>query len=64
MTEKNEQKPAESKTGRYVYDKKLGKLVKISDDVPGLNKGGGQEAGGCPYNPGGHQCGGGCGCHG
>ncbi|WP_428066915.1 hypothetical protein [Candidatus Proelusimicrobium volucris] len=25
-------------TGRYVFDKKTGKVIKISDDVPSLNK--------------------------
>ncbi|NLI09965.1 MAG: hypothetical protein GX447_04315 [Elusimicrobia bacterium] len=30
----------ETKTGRYVYDKKLGKVVKISDDIVGIKKGG------------------------
>jgi len=62
MTENNEQKPAESKTGRYVYDKKLGKLVKISDDIPGLKKGGSEP--GCPAGSGGHHCCGDCHCHG
>ncbi len=28
-------------TGTYVFDKKLGKVVKVSDKVPGLKKGGG-----------------------
>lgn len=28
----------ENKTGKYVYDKKLKKVVKISDDIVGLNK--------------------------
>jgi len=23
-------------TGRYVYDKKLGEIVKVSDEVPGI----------------------------
>ena len=39
---------------------KWGKVVKISDEVPGLNKG--SAAGeGCPINPGGHKCNGCCG---
>ncbi|HAH32136.1 MAG TPA: hypothetical protein DCL44_07475 [Elusimicrobia bacterium] len=53
----------ETKTGRYVYDKKLGKVVKISDEVVGLKKGGSFESS-CPMNKGGHTCGGGCGCGG
>ena len=35
-------KPAESpNTGTYRYDKAQGKVVKVSDKVPGLSKGGG-----------------------
>jgi len=63
MPENKENKKADNKTGRYVYDAKLGKVVKVSDDIPGLKKGGSKPAG-CPMNPGGHQCGGGCGCGG
>ncbi|MDA8242516.1 MAG: hypothetical protein M0025_00130 [Elusimicrobia bacterium] len=51
-------------TGKYVYDAKLGKVVKVSDDIPGLKKGGSPQGGSCPMNPGGHVCGGGCGCGG
>jgi hypothetical protein len=56
----------EIKTGRYIYDKKLGKVVKISDEIVGIKKGSSAEniPSGCPMNPGGHNCGGGCGCHG
>ncbi|MFA6433843.1 MAG: hypothetical protein WCW52_04035 [Elusimicrobiales bacterium] len=54
----------EKATGRYVYDKKLGKVVKVSDEVPGLKKNSAPQGMGCPMNPGGHNCGGGCGCHG
>lgn len=50
-------------TGKYVYDAKLGKVVKVSDDIPGLKKGG-APGDGCPLNTGGHKCGGGCGCGG
>jgi len=46
------QKPAETKTGRYVYDKNLKKVVKVDDDVHGLHKGSS------------HKCGEGCGCGG
>ncbi|OGR66887.1 MAG: hypothetical protein A2081_03195 [Elusimicrobia bacterium GWC2_61_19] len=63
MSEPKEKKE-EKTTGRYVYDKKLGKVVKVSDDVPGLKKGASPQGGGCPMNPGGHTCGGGCGCGG
>lgn len=58
------EKPKESSTGRYVYDRKLGKVVKISDEVVGLKKGGssgGDFEGTCPMNPGGHNCNGCCG---
>jgi len=52
-------------TGRYVYDKKLGKVVKISDEIVGIKKGSSFSAGdSCPMNTGGHKCGGGCGCGG
>lgn len=62
MSEPKETQRTEKSTGRYVYDKKLGKVVKVSDDVPGLKKGGGGQAGGgCPMNPGGHTCNGCCG---
>ncbi|MCX5784842.1 MAG: hypothetical protein NTX59_04065 [Elusimicrobia bacterium] len=64
MTQKDTQeKNKEKATGRYVYDKKLGKVVKVSDEVVGLKKGGSFE-GACPMNKGGHTCGGGCGCGG
>ncbi|MDD5209622.1 MAG: hypothetical protein PHV36_09555 [Elusimicrobiales bacterium] len=58
---KEEQKKQETATGRYVYDKKLGKVVKVSDEVPGLKKGSSASEGGCPINPGGHKCNGCCG---
>lgn len=45
----------ESGTGKYVYDKKLGKVVKVSDKITGLNKGSSDK---------GHSCGGGCCCGG
>ena len=61
---KKEEKKPETMTGRYIYDKKLGKVVKISDEVVGLKKGGSSFEGACPMNKGGHSCGGGCGCGG
>lgn len=60
MAEEKEQKKTDSKTGKYVYDAKLGKVVKVSDEVPGLKKGPGP-ADACPMNPGGHKCNGCCG---
>ena len=42
----------ENKTGTYVYDKKLKKMVKVSSAVPSLQK-----------KQGGHTCCGGCCCH-
>ncbi len=62
MPENKETKKT-ANTGKYVYDAKLGKVVKVSDDIPGLKKGASAE-GGCPLNTGGHKCGGGCGCGG
>jgi hypothetical protein len=64
MSEHKEEIKKEAATGRYVYDKKLGKVVKVSDEVPGLKKGGASGFEGCPMNQGGHKCGGGCGCGG
>ena len=64
MPDHKEEQKKEAKSGRYVYDAKLGKVVKVSDEIPGLNKGGPSESGGCPMNQGGHKCGGGCGCGG
>ena len=64
MSENKKTEKKQAVTGRYVYDKKLGKVVKVSDDIPGLKKGGSPEGGTCPMNPGGHSCGGGCGCGG
>jgi len=61
MTENKENNNKETATGRYVYDKKLGKVVKVSDEVPGLKKGGSADAGACPMNPGAHKCNGCCG---
>lgn len=43
---------SDSKTGTYVYDKKLGKMVKVSDRIPSCKKG----------EP--HTCCGHCCCHG
>jgi hypothetical protein len=64
MSDHKEENKKEAATGRYVYDKKLGKVVKVSDEVPGLSKGGSSDGAGCPMNTGGHKCGGGCGCGG
>ena len=64
MTDNKETNKKETATGRYVYDKKLGKVVKVSDEIPGLKKNPAPGGAGCPMNPGGHNCGGGCGCHG
>ncbi len=61
MTESKEINKKEAATGRYVYDKKLGKVVKVSDEIPGLKKGPAASDGACPINPGGHKCGGCCG---
>ncbi|MBI4351454.1 MAG: hypothetical protein HY550_08450 [Elusimicrobia bacterium] len=60
MPENKENDKKETATGRYVYDKKLGKVVKVSDDIPGLKKGP-AAADGCPVNPGAHRCNGCCG---
>jgi len=53
----------EKATGKYIYDKKLKRVVKVSDDIPGLNKASsGNEPGCCPHSGGccGH---GACGHH-
>jgi len=42
---KNNDEKKETKTGRYVYDKKLKKVVKISDEIVGLKKGGSDYSG-------------------
>lgn len=60
MAENKESEKSGGKTGKYVYDAKLGKVVKVSDDIPGLNKGA-ADPGACPVNPGGHKCNGCCG---
>lgn len=60
MAEEKEPKKTDSKTGKYVYDAKLGKVVKVSEDIPGLKKGSAAPEG-CPINPGGHKCNGCCG---
>jgi hypothetical protein len=59
MTQNNENKTART-TGKYVYDAKLGKVVKVSDDIPGLKKNA-QSSDSCPMAPGGHKCNGCCG---
>ncbi|MBU2574272.1 MAG: hypothetical protein KKH28_09370 [Elusimicrobia bacterium] len=57
-------KNKEKATGRYIYDKKLGKVVKISDEIVGIKKNSAPGPDACPMNPGGHSCGNGCGCRG
>ena len=64
MSDQKEETKKETRTGRYVYDKKLGKVVKISDEIVGIKKNSSPAGEGCPMNPGGHSCGGGCGCRG
>ena len=61
MTTTEKKNKKETATGRYVYDKKLGKVVKVSDDIPGLKKGAAASDGTYPINPGGHKCNGCCG---
>jgi hypothetical protein len=63
MSDPKEENKKETMTGRYVYDKKLGKVVKVSDEIPGLKKKASASSGegGCPMNTGGHNCGGCCG---
>jgi len=41
------QTSGEKATGKYVYDKTLKKVVKISDDIPGLKKSSGDGDGTC-----------------
>jgi len=47
----------ETATGKYVYDTKLGKVVKVSDKITGLKKGAAKTT--CPT--GNNGCGGCCG---
>ncbi|MBI4801817.1 MAG: hypothetical protein HY796_04765 [Elusimicrobia bacterium] len=55
------EKKLETKTGRYVYDKKLGKVVKISNEIVGIKKSSSSGPDACPMNPGGRNCRDGCG---
>lgn len=45
VTERSSTPKAHNKsiTGKYIFDKKLKKVVKISDRIPGLNKSGGND---------------------
>lgn len=55
-----EQKKTENKkknTGKYVYDPELGKVVKVSDDIPSLNKDNAGSDTSCPHK---HHCCDGC----
>lgn len=45
MNEKNEKK--ETKTGRYIYDKKTGKVIKISDEIVSIKKSSNGDTGSC-----------------
>ena len=45
---KPENKRGEPKTGKYIYDKKLGKVVKVSDKITGLKKSGQNGNNNCP----------------
>jgi hypothetical protein len=77
MSADDNQNEKESKTGTYVYDKTLGRVVKVSSDIPSLHKHAGHEncsgpccSGGampdsCPSagDMGGGCCGGGGCCH-
>ncbi len=60
----------ESITGKYIFDKKLNKVVKVSDNIPSIKKTGGGDfdspcsSGECGMDPGACMpggCGGGCG---
>ncbi|MCL2888522.1 MAG: hypothetical protein FWF35_04430 [Elusimicrobia bacterium] len=42
-----------SNTGKYKFDAKTGKVIKVSDDIPKTVK----QSGDCPH---GHVCGGNC----
>lgn len=48
--------PQAKATGKYVFDKKTGKVIKISDEIPSCSKPSAQN--GCPHY--GHTCSGGC----
>jgi len=64
MSDQKAETKKETKTGRYVYDRKLGKVVKVSDEIVGIKKNASPGLDACPMNPGRHSCGGGCGCQG
>lgn len=55
MSDKKDKK--ETVTGKYVYDKKLKKVVKVSDEITGLKKSGGNNS----CLAGNNTCGGCCG---
>lgn len=57
MEQKQEQEKKEKKTGKYVYDPELGKVVKVSDEIPGLNKETSVDGNSCPHK---HHCCDGC----
>ncbi|MBP7795262.1 MAG: hypothetical protein KA059_00580 [Elusimicrobiales bacterium] len=55
----NKEEKKEVKTGKYIYDKKLKKVIKVSDEIVGLRKNNSAVdddcgSGGCCH---------GCGCH-
>jgi len=55
----NKEEKKEIKTGKYVYDKKLKKVVKVSDEIVGLRKNSSTGDNDC----GSGGCCPGCGCH-
>jgi hypothetical protein len=49
MSEKNNEQKKENRTGKYVYDKKLKKVVKVNDEIVGVKKSGSDFSGpSCP----------------
>ena len=55
--EKNKENNTDKKTGKYVYDPETGRVVKVSDEIPGLKKEAASSE--CPHQ---HHCCDGC-CH-
>ena len=55
--ENKEKENKEKKTGKYVYDPEIGKVIKVSDEIPGLKKETHSSSSECPHK---HHCCDGC----
>jgi|GEM_PF-1376777 len=61
IKEQPEQDISGKATGSYIYDKESGRMVKVSDEVPGLKKKARRDC--CSSDHDGHHCCGDCCCH-